>query len=846
VTETPEDPMSSEAAYRLPRTVVPSHYDIEITPDLDGASFVGTVGIDVDVSKPTSTVVLNAIELVLQEATVRTAGRTYNAAITSDVERERAALELDVEVPVGPARIEITFAGVLNDDLRGFYRSRYRTDDGGEKIIATTQFEATDARRAFPCWDQPEFKATYSVTLIIEDGLMAVSNAAEVAREVLDSGKVKVSFAETMKMSTYLVAFIVGELEASDPVDVDGTPLRVIAPPGNMHLTPFALDVGAHSLRYFASYYDIPYPGDKLDMVAIPDFSFGAMENLGCITYRLSALLVDADRATQAEAERVADVIAHEIAHMWFGDLVTMKWWNGIWLNEAFATFAEMKCVDAYKPEWNRWLTFAQFRNMSQGTDALEATRPIELAVESPEEANAMFDVLTYQKGSSVLRMLERYLGEETFRAGVTRYLKTHAYSNTDTPDLWEALETESGEPVGEIMDTWIFQGGYPRVTVSSANGGYQVSQEQFRYLGQGDHTWKIPMLYRSNGGEEKVVVGEEPVFIDAGDDLVVNAGGEGFYRVDYDGDLGDRIIDRFPGLDPIERFSIVSDTFANVLAGDVMGADFLSLVANLTDEDELDVWAVAIGGLGELDRIISSDDRQAMHDFVANLVSDKTDELGWQPGTGESDRTRAMRGLLLQTLGILAKDRDTITEARAVYAGNSTVDAEVAEAALMITASNGSIENFDDFIATSETTKDPQTRIKLLRAATAIPDPTAAEKMIQMILDGDIRSQDAFWVLARLIGNRDTGVRSWEMVTENWDAILASIPVLNGRRMLDLVQYRSEPDVAASIMQWLETHSIPSGEKHVAQKMEQLQVRVALREREGYRLGEALAATSD
>ncbi len=837
--------MSSEAAYRLPPTVVPSHYDIKIEPDLANASFRGTVGIDVEIVEPTSAVVLNAIELDLERASIEVGDAEQLASISLDEEAERATLTVVSELPAGPARIVIRFTGILNNDLRGFYRSVYTTDDGDEKVIATTQFEATDARRAFPCWDQPDFKATYTVSLIIDDGLMAVSNAAEKTREVLDSGKVKVNFAETMKMSTYLVAFIVGELEATDPVDVDGTPLRIIAPPGNMHLTPFALDMGAHSLRYFSNYYDIAYPGDKLDMVAIPDFSFGAMENLGCITYRETALLLNTEKATQAEAQRVADVIAHEIAHMWFGDLVTMKWWNGIWLNEAFATFAEMKCVDAYKPEWKRWLAFSQFRGMSQETDALAATRPVELAVESPEEANAMFDVLTYQKGSSVLRMLEQYLGEETFRAGVTRYLKTHAYANTDTPDLWAALEAESGEPVGEIMDTWIFQGGYPRLSVSETDDGYEISQAQFRFLGEGDSTWQVPVLYRSATGEGKIVVGDEPVTIEAGDDLVINAGGEGFYRVNYEGELLDGVIDGLSDLDPIERYSVVSDSMANVLAGDVMGADFLSLVSNLTDEDELDVWSAALGGLGELDRIVSSDDKDAMQSFITGLVSHKADELGWSVGGDESERTRAMRGLLLKSLGNLGKDRETIATARSVFGSDGEVDPEIADAALSIVAANGSVDDFNVFLETSENAKDPQTKIKYLRAATQIPDKAAAERMFNMALDGTIRSQDAFWVVALLLGNRDTGAHVWGLMTENWDATVASMPVLNGRRMLDLVQYRSEPDVAASIMQWFETHEIPSGEKHVAQKMEQLQVRVALRERESHRLGDALATSS-
>ncbi len=428
--------MVSESDFRLPRTVIPSRYEIAMDPDLDAATFTGSVTIDVDVVEPVTEIVLNSIELDISDVSVAVSGGTIDATPELDESAERLTLSLSESLPVGPASVTIRFRGVLNDNLHGFYRSTYTGPDGSSKTIATTQFEATDARRAFPCWDEPDLKATYSVSLTVDDGLLAVSNASEINRETLDSGKVCVTFAETMKMSTYLVAFVVGELEATEPRDVDGTPLRVIAAPGSAHLTTFALEMGAHCLRYFADYYGIDYPGDKLDMIAIPDFAWGAMENLGCITYRETALLLDDASATSNEKIRVADVIAHEIAHMWFGDLVTMKWWNGIWLNEAFATFAEVKCVDAFEPEWDRWLSFSASRAASQETDALESTRSIEMKVASPDEASAMFDVLTYQKGSSVLRMLEQYIGENAFRAGVTRYLKKHEYGNTETADL--------------------------------------------------------------------------------------------------------------------------------------------------------------------------------------------------------------------------------------------------------------------------------------------------------------------------------------------------------------------------------------------------------------------------
>jgi puromycin-sensitive aminopeptidase len=393
--------MSPEGDYRLPRTVIPSRYELRMEPDLSSASFAGNLVVDVEVVEPTTEVVLNALDLVIASAEmVDTAGEVHPAtSIEYDSDKQRVALGFSGTLAPGNWQLRTTFAGILNDKLCGFYRSTYKDEDGNDQVIATTQFEATDARRAFPCWDEPDLKATFQVTLVVDEDLVAVSNAAEVAARPVGDGKVAHEFAETMKMSTYLVAFVVGDFEISGPVDVDGIPLRVLHTPGKSHLAEFALDAGAFALRYLANYYDIPYPGDKLDMIGVPDFAWGAMENLGAVTYRESALLVDKKRSTQSEMARVADVIAHELAHMWFGDLVTMKWWNGIWLNEAFATFMELKCVDAFRPDWKRWLTFAHFRASSMDVDGLSATRPVEFPVASPEEANAMFDTLTYGKG---------------------------------------------------------------------------------------------------------------------------------------------------------------------------------------------------------------------------------------------------------------------------------------------------------------------------------------------------------------------------------------------------------------------------------------------------------------
>ena len=450
--------------YRLPRTVVPSRYDLRLEPDLTAFTFAGEVTIALSVNEATSEVFLNAIELSLDRAEVVNGPTTLAATVMMDALTERARLTFPAELAPGAWQLRISFRGILNDKLHGFYRSTYKDDTGKTHIIAATQFEATDARRCFPCWDEPNFKAVFASTLVVDPGLVALSNTS-IQEQRVEKGKNVVRFADTVPMSTYLVAYVIGELEATDPVSAAGAPLRVWCTPGKKRLSKIGQDIGAFSLKFYADYYGQPYPGDKLDLIAIPDFAAGAMENLGAITFRETALLVDEAGATHAELERVADVVAHENAHMWFGDLVTMSWWNGLWLNEAFATFLEMVAVDAWKPEWQRWTTFGVSRSAAMTVDGLHSTRPIEFPVQAPKDADAMIDVLTYEKGASVLRMLEQYLTPEVFRAGVRLYLERHKFGNTETGDLWSALGAASKQAIPEIMDGWVFSAGYPLVT---------------------------------------------------------------------------------------------------------------------------------------------------------------------------------------------------------------------------------------------------------------------------------------------------------------------------------------------------------------------------------------------
>ena len=871
---TDDDPMT----YRLPRSVVPSRYRLTLVPDLAAATFAGEVAIDVTVDEPVTTIVLNAAELTIDSVSLiptGTGGADNGApsgaepleptSTTLDADEERVTLTFDQPVAVGPATLRLSFTGILNDKLHGFYRSTFTDDKGNEQLIATTQMEATDARRAFPCWDEPDRKAVFEVTLVVSEGLAAYSNGpiVEETPEPASPGSVpsrRIRFAPTMPMSTYLVAFIVGPLEATEPVDVDGVPLRIVHPPGKAQLAPYALEVGAHALRFFTDYFGIPYPADKLDLVAIPDFAFGAMENLGCVTFRESVLLVDPAQAARVELERVADVICHEIAHMWFGDLVTMKWWNGIWLNEAFATFMEVLAVDAFRPEWQRWVSFGVEREAAMAVDGLHATRPVEFAVGRPEEAQGMFDVLTYQKGGSVLRMLERYLGAETFRDGIRDYLRTHSHSNTETADLWDALERSSGQPVREIMDTWIFQGGYPLVRLA---GDGSLSQEPFSYRGEPGgaigSSWQIPALIRSTsgtGGEAvPVLVGAEgaPASALGATDLLVNAGGSGFYRVAYPTAVVERLSAILPELEALERYNLISDSWAAALSGQSPISDVLRLAVSLSRSGERDpsVWSVVIGALGLLDRIVPDADLPVLQRTVRTLVGPVADQVGWDPRDDDGERTPSLRASVLRTLGTIGADQAVRDEAARRFAKpNGTAAAptgsglhpDTESAVLEIVATTGGSAEFEAFLERYRKPANPQEENRYLYGLAAFDQPELAQRTYDLAIS-EVRTQNAPFVLQLLVTNRLTGPATWERITTDWDSLVDRFPANILPRMLEGVRTLCRtPEQAEAVADFITSHPLPAGGKTVEQILERLDVNVAFGQRVGPQLAEVLA----
>ncbi|MFZ6005087.1 MAG: M1 family metallopeptidase [Actinomycetota bacterium] len=844
--------------HRLPRSVLPRRYDLTLTPDLEAATFAGSVDIDVDVLEDVDTVVLNAIELEIDDAWVVVDGRRLEVEVSLDEAVERATLALPETLPPGPAVVSLRFRGHLNDKLRGFYRSRFTDDQGDERVIATTQFEATDARRAFPCWDEPDCKAVFAVTLVIEADLQAVSNSAIISDELQDDGRRRVRFADTMVLSTYLVAFIVGPLEATDPADVDGTPVRLLCPPGKRHLTPFGLEVAEYSLRYLADYFDLPYPGDSLDLIAIPDFAFGAMENLGCVTFRETLLLADPDQATQGELQNVVDVIAHELAHMWFGDLVTMRWWNGIWLNEAFATFMELKVTDAFRPEWERWVSFGLARTTAFDTDALASTRPIEYPVVSPEDAEGMFDVLTYEKGAAVVRMLEQYLGEDRFRAGIRKYMAAHRYGNTETTDLWDAIEEATGEPVRRIMDSWIFQGGHPLVSVRCNDDcrTIHLEQEPCRYLTEepGDARWAIPMQLRYGTKSGKIatataLLDSTDFVLDVGEPVswvVANVDGHGFFRVRYSAELREALVTNPQvELSDVERYGLVDDTWVAVLAGATPAADFLDLAERFGDETDVSVWRRLLTALDQLERLLDGPARSAFHRRVRDLVAPALERLGWSGQAGDTDRDRELRGALIGALATLGDDPGAQAQVAKLFASYrsdpTSVEANVAAAVVRASAVRADQALLDEIIEGFRSGATPQEEQRYLYALAEVRDPDLMEQVLALALTSEVRTQNAPFLIGACVANRDNGAIAWRVVHEHWDEMNERFPSNSIVRMLQGIRAISDPALAADVEAFLSEHPVPQAKQTLLQHLERMRVTVALADRERARLADVV-----
>ena len=842
--------MTADNPFRLPRTVVPLRYRLAFAPDVAGGTFAGTVVIDVDVRAPVDTVLLNAADLTIHDVAVSVAGGPRRPASAQlRPEDERLAIQPAAPLAPGPHTIHLAFSGVFADQLRAFYRVETRTEAGEPARLAVTNGFPTDARRVFPCWDEPDFKAVFSVTATVAAGATVLSNAPEVASQTLPDGRRRVSFAETMPMSPYLLTLVVGPLALTAPVaTADGVPVRIAAAPGELGLTGVAQTAAVDALNVLADYFGIPCPTPKMDHVAIPNFAAGAMENLGVVTYRREALLVDPNRSSLSDRRRITSTVAHETSHMWFGDLVTMAWWNGCWLNEAFATFMAQVVLDATHPEWDVWTSFVGRKNAALGTDALSTTRAIDFPVVDPQAAYGMFDVLTYTKGAAVIRMLEQHLGPMPFRRGIARYLTQHHHGNATTTDLWAALEAASDVPVAPIADSWITQGGFPLVSarLSPDGGTLTLRQTRFRYDDAPDErVWQIPITIGLHvppapGQLINVVLGTEPISVALPRGIgyvVVNENSAGFYRVGYDEDLWRRIVGAWNHLADRDKLSLLEDAWALVQAGRATVNHVLTLWPALIGERHPDVWQAAIRGMTLLLRVAPASLRPRIAAFIEGIAGPALEDVGWQEVDGEPSARAQLRAALVRLFGTVLENRSAVDRARALHHDHLTGTAPLAPslvgAVTAAAAVAGTVNDWQRFREAMAAATTPQERLRYHEALGQFRDPETVDRTLRHYLSADTPLQNQAGGLGAALGHPHSAEPDWTFLEERWDEVLGTFPTVSVGRLLQAISTIVDPALAERIAAWLDTHPVPPADQRLvaqAREMQDVNRRLATR----------------
>lgn len=780
----------------LPTNVHPLRYAVTLEPDFEKFTFEGEQTIDLEVKETTRSVTVNSLEIDYHEVKIDGA----EAKIDFDTEKQRATFTVDKEVKPGKASVYLRFTGQLNDKMAGFYRSLYQ-ENGKTKYLATTQMEPTDCRRAFPSFDEPALKAKFDIALISDKLLVHLSNMPAKEEVALDNGRKKTIFETTPLMSTYLVAFIVGDLRfvSNDKYRV---PIKVWATPGEEHLGQYAADIAAQTLAFFDKKFDIEYPLPKLDMVAVHDFSAGAMENFGLITYRTVDLLLSGS-ANVGTRQRVTEVVMHELAHQWFGNLVTMDFWDGLWLNEGFATWMSWYACDSLFPEWKVWeLYVADTLQHALNLDALRLLHPIEVPVQRADEINQIFDAISYLKGSSLLKMLSKWLGEETFIKGVSAYLKKHMWGNTQTLDLWEALASVSGKDVVAVMDIWTKKVGFPVVKVEEKGGELHFTQH--RFLATGDATEdEDATLYpvflgikTETGIDDEAVLDGRTATYKKSDFFKVNANLSGVYRTVYSPErwakLGEAGVQGKLSVE--DRVGLVADAAALAALGYIRSTDLLSLVRLWRNEENYVVWESALNSIGRIRGALRFED-ETIHDaldkFVLDLVGDKLKEVGWLFSDKDLFAEEQMK-LLLFGAAAGAGHPELVAHAqecfkRFVEGDKNAIHPNIRAVVFGVVAKTGDDKTFDQLFAVYKNPQSTEEKLAALRSLGRIRNPLVMEKVTGLLLQTDVvKPQDIYIPMGGLRSHRGGIEHLWRWLKVNWDAVYELLPP--GLSMLGLI----------------------------------------------------------
>ncbi len=844
---------SNASSTRLPSHVSPSYYHIQITPNLTDFTFTGKERIKLTVTKSSASIVLHSVDLQITSAVWQAGKQEIKAKKISYQKKSETAQILFPKKITGKGILHLEFSGIILDGLQGFYRSKY-LHNNQEKHLATTQLEATDARRFFPCFDEPSHKAIFEVEAIVPKKLQVISNTIE--EEVLphhDTGLKIVRFQPTPQMSTYLLALIIGELEHLQTRTKSGVQIRVHTTPGKKSQGKFALETTKHALEFLEDYFEIPYPLPVLDMIAIPDFAAGAMENWGAVTFREKELLVDDDHTPFITKQRIAEVISHELVHQWFGNLVTMEWWTHLWLNESFACYMAYLVVDKLHPQWNFWTKFIlQEQSYALSQDSLQTSHPIEVEVHHPNQIGEIFDGISYSKGASVLRMLSSYIGAETFRKGLSLYLKKHSYKNTSSIHLWEAFEKASGKPVRKFMKRWTQEIGYPVVDVSVRNKRLHLAQSKFTQLPQGSaktaasSVWSIPILpyYGKGQGTQQIELtkSSQSFVIPSNYELIkLNDQEQSYFIAKYDLPLLGRLALAIKNkeLASVDRLAIFRNTFLLAKAG-MIGTDvYLELIKNLEQETSYVVWSEVAGSLNNLEQMLAGTNAEKFYTsylvkIYGQLISKK--ELGFKVKAGESYNNKTLRGLAFLQSGLYGF-KPAITEAKKLFAqrlkGKST-DPDTRLAVYSTVARWGNVKIFNKLVGLYRTVESAQEKQQLLLALTKFHLPELQKKVLQFFYSKEVRDQDRFLVINFSMQTTSLKKQAWKALQTNWaelEAKYGSSKML-GSIIAGASSFNSQQE-SDSLEKFLKTHDLSSAKQAVKQTREKIAIKLAWAKRD-------------
>ena len=839
------------AAFRLPEDLRPSTVDLALEVDpAKSARFRGEVRHRVHAGRARNRFVLHAAELTLRKAWIEVDGTRVACTITARPDDEVVVLESARRVPAGDCTIVCRFAGRLRDDLRGLYRA-----SSGPHRYAISQLAATHARRVFPCFDEPAFKAAFQVSITTGAAHQVLANEPLARRETNPDGRVTHHFERTPPLSSYLVAFAIGAFEGSKRVFVGDTPIRVWAPPGRKGLAAFALDAAQAGLSRLERYFGSPHPYRKCDLIAVPDFEFGAMENAGAVFFREAALLLDPKRANAAEKKRVAEVVVHELSHMWFGNLVTMDWWDDLWLNESFATWISIQTLDEWRPEWQVWRDFQAGRLAAMEMDALDDTHPVYTTVRHPDEATANFDLITYQKGASIVRMLERIAGSATFRRGVRSYIEAHREGNAVAADLWSALSDAAGRDLAPLVRGWIETPGHPVVSVARRGRRLRLQQAPMRADGRDHATPRWPIVWQGRQGRTRIEArwagARSAVTLPKQKGLVVSNDDEAaFFRSELHADLFAETTRSWLRLRPLERCALVDHEWALARAGRVRVERFLDLLAPLASEPDPQVLATALRPLGVIDGDLA--EHAGCGDPLRTLLRDRfapaLAELGFRPRRGESDDERDRRAMLWRIVGGLGRDAVALDAASAaterILAGGR-VDPSLQDVVVALAASRGDATRHAAYERAWRNAETPQARRRFLLALADFPGAAEARRTLRLARGREVASGDVAVLLVRSLSNPASRELAWREIQAHWKPLSARMGAMLVTRVIDALPLLARASARSEVQRFFRAHPVPTGRRALRQALQRFTLDAGFRKRAAPALSRWLAAHS-